>query len=75
MNNIENDIKLTIERRDFNLKPHPKIVDFEIIHEIPDWLAIDIRDVIDKRIISTLCGRAPRRRRIRQSLPYFRRMR
>ena len=67
--------KLTIERRDFNLKPHPKIVDFKIIHEIPDWLAIDIRDVIDKRIISTLRGMAPRRRRIRQSLPYFRRMR
>lgn len=50
-----------IERRDFNLEPQPKIVDFEIIHEIPDWLAIDIRDVIDERIISTLRGMAPRR--------------
>lgn len=72
--NMENDIKLTIERRDFNLKPHPKIVDFEIIHEASDWLAIDIRNVINERLISTLHGKANHHpRSVRESLPYFRR--
>lgn len=74
---MEDDIKLRIERRDFNLAPQPKIADFEIIHEASDWLAIDIRNVINERIISTLRGKAPRRRprRIRQSSLFFRRPR
>lgn len=75
-NNMEDDIKLTIERRDFNLAPQPKIVDFEIIHEVSDWLAIDMRTVINERLISTLRGKAPRRhRRVRQPSPHFRRTR
>ncbi len=52
-----------------------KIIDSKIINEIFDVLVENIRSVIDERIISTLHGKAPQRRRIRESLPYFRRTR
>lgn len=68
-------IKLTIERSDFDLKPHPKIVDFEIVYEASDRLAEEMSTVINESIISTLIGKAPQHpRRVRELAPYFRRM-
>lgn len=71
--NIEADsIKLTVKHYEFDLKPHPKIVNFEIVYEIADSLTADIRNVINERVISSLQGKASSPQRVRQPLPYFR---
>lgn len=66
-------IKLTGKQYEFDLKAHPKIVDFEIVYEISDTLAADIRNVIDERAISSLQGKVPQHpQKVRQPPPYFR---